>query len=213
MIPIPLALADLGYRVFPCVPGGKRPITEHGLLEATSDAETISAWLAQHPTANWAISTDGLLVLDVDCDGSENLWFASLGERANELAGAPAVRTPRGGRHFYFRQPDGSALRNTTARLAEKVDTRANGGYVVVPPSTVNGNAYTWVSGELDGGPESLPLPPAWLLDALAAVAVKPAPAVAADPGDGTIADGRRNSSLTSLAGAMRRLGAPEAEL
>jgi len=36
-----LWLADVGYRVFPCVPGGKAPLTSHGCLDATDDLDQV----------------------------------------------------------------------------------------------------------------------------------------------------------------------------
>jgi hypothetical protein len=32
-----LNYADLGYSIFPIVPGAKRPLTKNGLLDATTD--------------------------------------------------------------------------------------------------------------------------------------------------------------------------------
>ena len=55
------------------------------------------------------------------------------------------ARTGRDGYHFYFKQPAGSDIRCSTGKLAPNVDVRANGGYVIVPPSIhENGNPYTW---------------------------------------------------------------------
>jgi hypothetical protein len=198
-------LAELGFSVFPCVPGGKRPLTTKGLLDATADASQIEAWSERWPNANWALRTDGLLVIDVD--GANNAWFTSLGERARELAAAQVSITPRGGRHFIFRQPDGANYGNTQSVIADKVDTRANGGYIVVAPSTVDGNAYRWIT-ELDVGPSGLPLPPQWILDLLAprgqasSTPRSSAPCVA-----NRIPDGLRNKTLFSLGCGMRRSG------
>src|SRR5688572_5749458 len=64
MLPDPLRYAELGYRVFPCA--GKTPLTPHGCKDATSDSTQIEAWLSKWPKSNWAIATDGLLVVDVD---------------------------------------------------------------------------------------------------------------------------------------------------
>jgi len=200
-----LTYAELGYHVFPCVPGGKRPITPHGLKDATTDAAVIEAWLDKHPTANWAIRTDGLLVVDIDPspDGAANPWPEDQ-EQAASLLVAPVSQTPRGGRHFLFRQPDGIELRNTQCgELAPHVDTRATGGYIVVSPSVINGNEYRWLSGELDIGPHDLPLPPQWIFDKLAS----PKTAAAAGGSDGTIPEGQRNGTLCSLAGTMRARG------
>ena len=67
-----LRYAELGYPVFPCVPGGKAPLTEHGFHDATVDPEQIERWWTQHPSANIGIPTEGLVVIDIDGDG--NLW-------------------------------------------------------------------------------------------------------------------------------------------
>ena len=60
-----LAYADLGYSVFPCAPGRKQPLTEHGFLDATTDVATIESWWTTHPSANIAVATAGLVVIDV----------------------------------------------------------------------------------------------------------------------------------------------------
>src|SRR5262245_5402906 len=123
-----LRCAELSYAVFPCLPGGKKPFAaSRGLLDATTDPEQITRWWTAHPQANVAIRTDGLLVLDVDSlDDRPNPWLDP--ERALELAAAPMQTTPRGGRHYYFRQPPGRVLRNTESKIAAKVDSRASGG-------------------------------------------------------------------------------------
>lgn len=52
------------------------------------------------------------------------------------------VATPSGGLHLYFRASEDVRLRNTAGTLGWKVDTRANGGYVVAPCSIVDGRRY-----------------------------------------------------------------------
>ena len=66
-----------------------------------------------------------------------------------------------GGRQYIFRQPPGKAWRNTTGRLAPHVDTRADSGYIVVPPSVLNGGrTYRWAEGlEFDVPSNRLPEP------------------------------------------------------
>src|SRR5262245_16639352 len=151
-----LQLAELGYKVFPCV--GKKPLTPNGLHAATTDADQIERWSEQWPNANWAIRTDGLLVVDVDplADG-DNPWPDDY-DKALDLAVAPISLTPRGGKHYYFRQPAGANIGSTVCKLAEHVDTRADGGYVVAPPSINDGKSYRWLAGELDLRPDELPL-------------------------------------------------------
>jgi hypothetical protein len=203
-----LRYAELGYRVFPCIPNTKKPITANGFHDAVTDAVQIERWWSRHPNANIGIPTEGLLVVDID--GVGNPWPGDP-ERAADLAGAGAVAlTPRGGRHYLFRQAAGKHWRCTEGRLAPKVDTRADGGYIVVAPSKTEDGAYTWAPGlELDGPPERLPEPPSWLASLLDALASVPGP-TCTTTGPGTshvIPEGQRNATLARLAGAMRRVG------
>jgi len=195
--------ADLGYPVFPCRPGLKQPLTEHGLLDATTDPEQIEHWWTERPDANVAIRTDGLLVVDVD--GADNAWLADQPGKLQELATAPTSLTPRGGRQYIFRQPAGKAWRNTAGRLASRVDTRADGGYIVVAPSVFDGKAYRWADGQLlDVSADRLPEPPAWLAEALDR---EPSAPLAVTEAEATIPTGMRNATLARLAGSMRRVG------
>lgn len=209
-----LRLADLGYRVFPCVPGGKQPATAHGCLDATTDEEQIQEWWEQNENYNIGVATDGLVVIDVDPspDGKRNEWADEIEHLADLLIGAGTI-TPRGGSHFWFRQPDGVALRNTASKIADGVDTRASGGYVLAPPSVIAGvGGYHWQPGYvLDFAPDDLPTPPAWLLDAL----LGRDDAEHKEPLriDGEIHEGTRNDMLARLAGGIRRMGASEATI
>lgn len=188
-----LNYASLGYPVFPCQPNGKAPMTAHGCLDATTDPDQIRKWWSRWPEANVAIATVGLLVLDIDF--ADNPWPGD--ERAGDLlqSGACAI-TPRGGRHYWFRQQEGKAWRNTTGRLARDVDTRADGGYVLVWPSVTEDGAYAWVDG-LELG-DVLNEPPEWLTVELDRLAVekekKPArPANTSEPSTHSIPDAGGN--------------------
>jgi hypothetical protein len=208
-----LKYAELGYSVFPCVPGRKEPLTEHGHRDATTDAEQIERWWRQRPNANIGINTTGLLVLDRDV---ESIWLTDSPERLMELAVAPLSLTANSGRQYVFRQSAGKAWRNTAGKLAPKVDTRADGGYIVAPPSVLaDGKDYAWAEGmALEEPPAKLPEPPAWLvaeLDELANEA-KTAIRVVSDGGN-PIPSGQRNATLARLAGTMRRVGMPKAEI
>jgi len=203
-------LAELGYRVFPCRPGEKIPACEHGCKDATGDINQIDQWWTASPAANIGVSTDGLIVIDPDIiAGEQNPWLNSWRLKSlSESAGA-VVRTPRGGWHFYYRQPDGCDYRNTAGKISPNVDTRATGGYVVCPPSATATGGYVWVS-ELTCPIESLPTPPTWLIDELTSVQVTKSPTVelgftvSTDP---QISEGGRNATLTSLAGKLRSYG------
>jgi len=207
-------LAEIGYRVFPCATAGKMPATPHGCLDATSDPDQIDQWWEANPDYNVGLSTDTLVVIDIDVakDGSPNEWLKTLSEeQVDELAKAPCAITPRGGQHLVFRQEAG--LRNTTSAIADRVDTRADGGYILVAPSRTENGGYQWVPGrELDCGRDQLPEVPQWLLDALEAkrAAVKTLAESVADGGD-MIPEGQRNHTLASLGGSLRRMGLSQA--
>jgi hypothetical protein len=210
-----LHYAELGYRVFPCVPGKSTPLTEHGFHDATVDPEQIERWWAQWPTANVAIATAGLLVVDIDpLDGGHNPWLKDDPDKQLGLAAAPTAITPRGGRHHIFRKPAGKGWRCTTSRLAPKVDTRTDGGYIVAPPSVRPDGQYSWVPGlELNDPPDCLPEPPAWLIEELdrlasGAIARLEQPALPDQLASGTIAQPEQAALPAQLAnGAIAEPG------
>jgi hypothetical protein len=146
-----LAFAGYGWPVFPCQPGQKIPATRHGFCDATTDQRQITRWFTRHPDWNLAIATGapGPDVLDVDQHGEAGNGFAAFNQlqRTGLLDGAGAyVRTPSGGLHAYF---TGSDQRN--GHLASHhLDFRSAGGYVLTPPSQVEGKPYELVK-TLDG--------------------------------------------------------------
>jgi len=104
-----LFYAELGYRVFPCRPGAKTPLTEHGVLDASGDVAAIERWWNIWPNANIGLATDGLVVVDVD--GIENPWLKDDPEKLLDMGAAPLSLTANGGRQFLFRQPAGKGYR------------------------------------------------------------------------------------------------------
>ena len=210
-----LNYAELGYPVFPCAPGRKQPLTARGFHDATTDSAQIEAWWTQHPNANIAIATAGLVVIDVD--GPENPWLADQPERLCDLMTGAVAVTPRGGKHYIFRAPDGSNIRCRAGQLAPRVDVRAEGGYILVPPSRVGGKPYLFAPGlELDRPLAQLPEPPAWLLAELVGHAPS-SPTLAhgaSKPGESNqIPSGQRNATLARLGGSMRRVGMSREEI
>lgn len=229
MLEAALAYAQRGWLVVPlhnptggkcscrkedCSSPGKHPRTEHGLKDGSKDARRIEQWFARWPDANVGILTgkaSGLLVLDVDGDDGK----ASL--KALTAAHAPlpktlCVKTGRAGSdgkpkgcHYYFRAPAEAAIRNSAGVLGKGLDVRGEGGYVVAPPSQhSSGLQYEWLAPE-----QPIADLPAWLLAKPSEP--RPAPEPAERRGE-EIQEGRRNATLTSLAGAMRRPGmSPEA--
>jgi hypothetical protein len=139
MIRAALDYAARGWPVLPLRPGTKLPLTEHGLHDATTDEAQVREWWRRCPRANVGLRT-GLAFDVLDVDGDEGLkeLSALIGGDEVELPAGPAVATPSGGLHVYFR-PTGLGNR---ARFRKGLDWRGSGGYVVAPPSLLPRPAY-----------------------------------------------------------------------
>jgi putative DNA primase/helicase len=144
-----LAYAALGMAVFPVAPD-KTPYTNprlglsHGHLDATTDPATIRLWWGNRPKAQigWAVDS-GTLVVDIDSKDARQ-GYRDFEER--EGCAADAVDTPQattitGGRHLYY-AANGRVYKNKVMIDGTGLDTRARGGYVVLPTP---GNGREWV--------------------------------------------------------------------
>jgi hypothetical protein len=157
-----LAYARRGVPVFPCEPGGKRPLTYNGFWDASSDPRRVAAWWDRWPRANLGVPTgerSGLLVLDIDrgAGGPESL--AALEREHGPLPRTAKTRTGGGGVHVFFTYPAEEEVRNSAGKLGPGLDVRGEGGYVVVPPSRTR-DAYEWLDRTPLAGPS-------WLLGCL----------------------------------------------
>lgn len=125
------AYAEAGIPVFPVEVNGKKPVTPNGFYDATTDTKTIDDWWSK-ADYNLAMSPAlaGLFVVDVDPGASFN------------PISTYTVQTPRGGFHYYF---EGSGP-TTASKICAHVDTRGSGGYILIPPSRINGVVYKVIS-------------------------------------------------------------------
>lgn len=150
-----LNCARRGWLVFPCRPKDKRPATRNGFKDATTEKATIVGWWTRRRDCNVAIATgsgSGLLVLDIDPRNGGNESLADLERTHGALPQTVTVATGGGGRHYYFTEPRGASCRV----LADGIDVKANGGYVVAPPSMhPDGGKYRWIN-----DPQTTPLVP-----------------------------------------------------
>jgi hypothetical protein len=142
-----LRFANLGVPVFPCVPGGKQPLTPNGFYDATSSARTIHAWWQRTPEANIGLPTGartGILVVDIDIHPGGSGFAAFERARADGLADdwGWLARTPSGGLHAYYPSSRGQEQRSWQVPSAH-VDFRGDGGYVVAPPSRLRVDGVT----------------------------------------------------------------------
>jgi putative DNA primase/helicase len=198
-----------------CKSPGKHPRTYTGLKEATTDAQKILKWFRQKPDANVGGTTgeaSGLLVMDIDPKSGGDLSLTDLIEAyGDEWLDTLKVRTGSGGFHFFFEYPKGLDLRNTAGKIAPGIDTRANGGYVVLPSSKhASGNLYELID---DARPRPLP---AWLLERLTATKAQPPSKVISfqakerASSGGIIPDGQRNDALFRIGCALWGKGEAE---
>lgn len=234
---VALALVAHGMAVFPlhtplggdrCSCGrrcgrhaGKHPRTRRGLHDATTDPQVITAWWTRWPAANLAVRSgvdSGILVVDIDPDRGGEATIAALEAEHGELSPTWAAETGGGGLHLWYQHPVGP-VPCSVGKLGPGLDIRADGGYIVAPPSLHRSGArYHWGAA---WHPTTVPLSPAppWLLALAGQVSApmmippKPVPLRERDGGNhfwgeaAAIPEGSRNAILTSLAGTMRRRG------
>lgn len=158
-----LALAAKGFKVFPIKPGAKYPPLLNGWPQkATSDPALVEMYWVPMPEANIGIHCEGLVVIDVDVkkNGIESL------EKLEITDGLPPTLTtitPTGGRHLFYRLPEGHAgVPNSVGVLGAGLDVRSTGGYVVAPGSDVPGGAYTFEHDKV-----GIATAPDWLVERL----------------------------------------------
>jgi Bifunctional DNA primase/polymerase, N-terminal len=167
MLDAALDYASRGTPVFPVNFADKRPLTEHGLKDATTDQSLIRRWWRVWPQAMIGVATgprSGVWVLDVDVDPTKAIdGHYTMARLVADHGPLPATRTsitPRGGRHHLFGW-NGANIRCSNSKIACGIDVRGDGGYFVAPPSVrIDGAAYRW---ENEGS--HIAEAPTWLIE------------------------------------------------
>lgn len=151
----------LGWSVIPIRPGEKTPLIkweQYQKEKATEDQ--VKKWWSKYPNANVGIVTgiiSGIIVIDIDSTKGEEEYIAKFGELHNTISqktGKPDATQK------IFKHPGNHTYHNM-ARLLPDVDVRADGGYIIVPPSIhPNGTQYKWIIDPVEMGlNDLLPLP------------------------------------------------------
>ncbi|MEU6441331.1 bifunctional DNA primase/polymerase [Streptomyces sp. NPDC047046] len=143
----------------------------HGVYDASTEPDVIRALFARAPRASgYGIACGAaphhLLGLDLDTKhGADPLRaLALLGARHGFVLPATVrVATPSGGAHLWFSAPAGLTVRNSAGRLAQGIDVRGTGGYVVGPGSRTTRGVYRFLPGAPPGPPRPAPAPEALL--------------------------------------------------
>jgi hypothetical protein len=198
------ALVQVGIPVFPCAPRAKRPLTQRGFQDATTDLAQVARMWRNRPDANVAIPTgriSGFDVVDIDTHeaGSGRDRFDRALQHGHATGWAFTVHTPHAGLHAYFPNP-GIEQRSWQLPKAH-IDFRSDGGYIVVPPSYVeyeDGASGTYRLATVASRPAS-PVDGVALRDFLQPP--RPRPNFAADPERASAAPERLARYLTSEPG------------
>jgi hypothetical protein len=137
-----------------CLSPGKHPRLRNGLNGASKNEGVVMHWWATWPNANIGIRTgreSGIVVLDLDIQKpgvapALTTWLAANGGTWGQPL---TVRTGSGGLHLYYAYPKGYP-EHLTIKTVKAVcgvaglDVRADGGYVVAPPSRNLNGLYSF---------------------------------------------------------------------
>lgn len=193
-----------------CRSSGKHPRTPNGLKDATRAVSVLHQWWGQWPDANVGVLTgaeSGIVVLDVDPRHRGDETLRELLAKHGPFPLTPEAATGGGGSHVYFAHP-GIQVSNSAGSVGGGLDVRADGGFVVAPPSLhQSGRRYAWVDGLR---PDQVPLAavPPWLLHLMCHAKVTEPGVRLAQRRDLLklgAAEGSRNASVASLAGHLLR--------
>ena len=190
-----IGLARIGWSILPLKPRAKEPLIswrqlQHRKLEEREIVELFE----RHADANLGVVTGSvsrLLVLDADSPSV----VAKLG-----VSETPIAETARG-RHYYFQLPN--VRIRSVAGIADGLDVRAEGGYVVAPPSVhPSGARYQWLIPPkgLDSLGADPAAPPAWLWELIRTRRARSRPVREIISG---VPEGERNISAAAVAGKL----------
>jgi Bifunctional DNA primase/polymerase, N-terminal len=144
------------WPVFPLAEHSKKPAIPKpkgkGFKDATTDTARIDKWWTKHPTHNIGLATGHLFdVIDIDTKDSDGKpspvgvqSFMALMDAGDIPEVHGVAVTASGGMHLYV-LPTG---RGNFAGVRPGIDYRGLGGYVVAPPSALEGvgRGYSWLT-------------------------------------------------------------------
>lgn len=140
-----LRYLTLGMSVIPLKPNSKEPLINWKPYQSRRASESeVREWFKQTPNANLGIVTGVISSLAVvDLDGADGL---KSGQSLQPISSVVSITG--NGRQVFYKCPK-SELGNSV-RKYPGLDIRADGGYVVAPPSIhPNGKQYRWLNSVL----------------------------------------------------------------
>lgn len=131
------------WKVFPCVPGEKRPRHKGWQDDAASDRKTVETMWQNDPQANIGMAIQpGFLAIDCDLyKPGAGAALAALEETHGDLSRTFESNTPSGGIHLIYSTT--KTFGNGTGSLPDFGDVRGFGGFIVGPGSHFNGKRYS----------------------------------------------------------------------
>lgn len=142
---IALKYLDQGLSVIPIKANKKPYIKWEEFQKRRPTPEEVREWWGRWPSAMIGIVTGEIsktIVIDID----EEQGHEEIEKYMPDSLLIPTAKTPRGGQHLYFQSPQKSISGNV--RAIPGCDLRAEGNYVIAPPSiNGTGKAYEWLPG------------------------------------------------------------------
>jgi hypothetical protein len=194
-----------GWSILPLRPRDKRPLIPWTHLQIRRPSrEDVAEWFRRWPDANIGVVSgeiSNLIVLDVDPKHGGDAALERFERRYGPVPATVEATTGGGGRHLYFAHP-GGLVRNR-AGLAQGIDLRGDGGYIVAPPSIhPSGAFYEWAPGR---NPDEIALAPLsrWLIAPIQGLRVERSLSDWRHLVKEGVAEGQRNSTIASLTGHL----------
>ena len=141
-----LEYVDRGWSVLPVRPDEKRPYMGNWLQYTHQRAtrQQVSSWFASLSGAGVGVVTgkvSGMVVLDVEADCP-----TPVEDLLRRWPTRMVSRTGSGGYHLFYAYPHGVGRISNRVRIFEGADLRADGGFIVLPPTMHScGRRYEWV--------------------------------------------------------------------
>ena len=195
-----LEYVNLGWSILPVRPDDKRPYMTNWLQyqKTRADRNLVTSWFSSLSNAGVGLVTgriSGVVVLDVEHDCP-----IPIEDILRKYPTGMISKSGGGGRHLFYNYPRGVGRISNRVRIFEGADLRADGGFIVLPPTRhPNGRQYEWVKkGPLGAFPlalldlrsESMTGNEGWITEALRGVT-----------------EGGRNDTCARLAGYFFKKG------
>lgn len=137
---------NTGWSVLPVRPDEKRPFMSNWLQYTKTRAtlETVNNWFTQLKNAGVGVVTgkiSNMVVLDI-----ENDCPYPIEEILKKYPTQMVSRSGSGGYHLFYQYPQNIPRVSNRVRIFDGADLRADGGFIVLPPTKhPSGGYYEWV--------------------------------------------------------------------